>query len=204
MCYTFIYGLKFRIGTEGSSINLNTPNRLTLLRIVLIPVFVVFALLRTQWAQYVALLIYILACITDMLDGRIARARNLVTNFGKFADPIADKLLVMSALVVLVASGRMPAWVCIVMLAREFIISGLRLVAAGNGRVIAAGKLGKLKTVFQMSATIALMLLVPVTGKALLGRFGVVLANVLMYIATVLTIVSGAEYILNNRDCIRE
>ncbi len=183
---------------------MNTPNRLTLLRIVLIPVFVVFALLRAQWAQYVALLIYILACITDMLDGRIARARNLVTNFGKFADPIADKLLVMSALVVLVASGRMPAWVCIVMLAREFIISGLRLVAAGNGRVIAAGKLGKLKTVFQMSATIALMLLVPVTGKALLGRFGVVLANVLMYIATVLTIVSGAEYILNNRDCIRE
>lgn len=204
MCYTFVYGLKFRIGTEGSSINLNTPNRLTLLRIVLIPVFVVFALLRAQWAQYVALLIYILACITDMLDGRIARARNLVTNFGKFADPIADKLLVMSALVVLVASKRMPAWVCIVMLAREFIISGLRLVAAGNGRVIAAGKLGKLKTVFQMSATIALMLLVPVTGKALLGRFGVVLANVLMYIATVLTIVSGAEYILNNRDCIRE
>lgn len=204
MCYTFVYGLKFRIGTEGSSINLNTPNRLTLLRIVLIPVFVVFALLRAQWAQYVALLIYILACITDMLDGRIARARNLVTNFGKFADPIADKLLVMSALVVLVASGRMPAWVCIMMLAREFIISGLRLVAAGNGRVIAAGKLGKLKTVCQMSATIALMLLVPVTGKALLGRFGVVLANVLMYIATVLTIVSGAEYILNNRDCIRE
>ena len=183
---------------------MNTPNRLTLLRIVLIPVFVVFALLRAQWAQYVALLIYILACITDMLDGRIARARNLVTNFGKFADPIADKLLVMAALVVLVASGRMPAWVCIVMLAREFIISGLRLVAAGNGRVIAAGKLGKLKTVFQMSATIALMLLVPVTGKALLGCFGVVLANVLMYIATVLTIVSGAEYILNNRDCIRE
>ena len=204
MCYTFVYGLKFRIGTEGSSINLNTPNRLTLLRIVLIPVFVVFALLRAQWAQYVALLIYILACITDMLDGRIARARNLVTNFGKFADPIADKLLVMSALVVLVASKRMPAWVCIVMLAREFIISGLRLVAAGNGRVIAAGKLGKLKTVFQMSATIALILLVPVTGKALLGRFGVALANVLMYIATVLTIVSGAEYILNNRDCIRE
>ena len=200
----FCYGLKFRIGTEGSSIILNTPNRLTLLRIALIPVFVVFALLRAQWAQYVALLIYILACITDMLDGRIARARNLVTNFGKFADPIADKLLVMAALVVLVASKRMPAWVCIVMLAREFIISGLRLVAAGNGRVIAAGKLGKLKTVFQMSATIALMLLVPVTGKALLGRFGVVLANVLMYIATVLTIVSGAEYILNNRDCIRE
>lgn len=183
---------------------MNTPNKLTLLRIVMIPVFVVFALLRAQWAQYAAILIYILACITDMLDGRIARARNLVTNFGKFADPIADKLLVMSALVVLVASDRMPAWVCIVMLAREFIISGFRLVAAGNGRVIAAGKLGKLKTVFQMSSTIALMLLVPVAGNPLLGSFGVVLANVLMYIATFLTIISGAEYILKNRDCIRE
>ena len=128
----------------------------------------------------------------------------MVTNFGKFADPIADKLLVMSALVILVDSGRMPAWVCIVMLAREFIISGFRLVAAGGGKVIAAGQLGKLKTVFQMSSTIALLLLAPVSGAPLLGHFGVVLANVLMYIAVVLTIVSGAEYIIKNFDCINE
>lgn len=183
---------------------MNLPNKLTMLRIVMIPIFVVFALIQHQWAQYVALLIYILACLTDMLDGRIARARNLVTDFGKFADPIADKLLVMSALVILVESGRMPSWVCIVMLAREFIISGFRLVAAGGGKVIAAGKLGKLKTVFQMSSTIALMLLVPVAGAPLLGHFGVVLANVLMYIAVALTIVSGAEYIIQNFDCISD
>ena len=183
---------------------MNLPNKLTMLRVLMIPVFVVFALIGAQWAQYVALLVYILACITDTLDGRIARGRNLVTNFGKFADPIADKLLVMSALVVLVASGRMPAWVCIVMLAREFIISGFRLVAAGSGKVIAAGNLGKLKTVFQMSATIALMLLVPVSGAPLLGQFGVVLANILMYIAVILTIVSGVDYIVKNFDCISD
>lgn len=183
---------------------MNLPNKLTMLRILMIPVFVVFALLNIQWAQYVALLIYILACITDMLDGKIARARNLVTDFGKFADPIADKLLVMSALVVLVSSNRMPAWVCIVMLAREFIISGFRLVAAGGGKVIAAGKLGKLKTVFQMAATISLMLFVPVQGNPLIGNAGVIIANVLMYIATFLTIVSGAEYIIKNFDCISD
>ena len=181
---------------------MNLPNKLTMLRISMIPVFVVFALVQAQWAQYVALVIYIIACFTDLLDGKIARARGLVTNFGKFADPIADKLLVMSALIILVESHRMPSWVCIVMLAREFIISGFRLVAAGGGKVIAAGQLGKLKTVFQMSSTIALMLLVPVAGAPLLGSFGVVLANVLTYIAAVLTIVSGAEYIIKNFNCI--
>ncbi|MBQ8507766.1 MAG: CDP-diacylglycerol--glycerol-3-phosphate 3-phosphatidyltransferase [Clostridia bacterium] len=183
---------------------MNLPNKLTMLRICMIPVFVIFALIQQQWAQYVALLIYILACLTDLLDGKIARKNNLVTDFGKFADPIADKLLVMAALVVLVESGRMPGWVCIVMLAREFIISGFRLVAAGGGKVIAAGKLGKLKTVFQMSATIALLLLVPVAGAPLLGNFGVVLANVLTYIAAALTIISGAEYIIKNFDCIKD
>lgn len=182
---------------------MNLPNKLTLLRIILIPVFVVFALMQAQWAQYVALAIYIIACITDMLDGKIARARNLVTNFGKFADPIADKLLVMAALVILVDTGRMASWVCILMLAREFIISGFRLVAAGNGTVIAAGKLGKLKTVFQMSSTIALMLLVPVAGAPLLGQFGVILANVLTYIAALLTVISGTEYIVKNKSCLQ-
>ena len=174
-----------------------------MLRIAMIPVFVIFALMTSQWAQYVALLIYILACLTDLLDGKIARKNNLVTDFGKFADPIADKLLVMAALVILVDTNRMASWVCIVMLAREFIISGFRLVAAGGGKVIAAGKLGKLKTVFQMSSTIALMLLVHVAGDPLLGQFGVIVANVLTYIAAALTIVSGVEYIYKNFDCIR-
>ena len=182
---------------------MNLPNRLTMLRVLMIPLFVVFALIKAQWAQYAAVAVYVLACITDTADGKIARSRNLVTDFGKFADPIADKLLVMAALVVLVDSHRMPAWVCIVMLAREFIISGFRLVAAGGGRVIAAGKLGKLKTVFQMASTIALLLLVPVAGKPWWGTFGVVLANVLMYIAVILTIISGTEYIVKNFSCIR-
>ena len=183
---------------------MNLPNKLTMLRILMIPVFCVFALMEKQWAQYVALGVYIIACLTDMLDGKIARKRNLVTDFGKFADPIADKLLVMAELIILVDTQRMPSWVCIVMLAREFIISGFRLVAAGGGKVIAAGTLGKWKTVFQMTSTIALMLLVPVAGSALLGNFGVILANVLMYIAAALTIVSGAEYIIRNFSCIKD
>ena len=185
---------------------MNLPNKLTLLRVCMIPFFVVFARMNAFWAQCVAVGVYALACVTDALDGRIARSRNLVTNFGKFMDPIADKLLVMSAMIVLTAQGRMPDWVCIVMLAREFLVSGFRLVAVENGVVIAAGPLGKLKTVFQMISTIALMLLVSVNGPeaALLGRGGTVFANVLMYIALALTVVSGADYIIRNRECIRD
>ena len=183
---------------------MNLPNKLTLLRICMIPFFVVFAKMGAMWAQCVAVGIYVLACLTDMLDGKIARSRNLITNFGKFMDPIADKLLVMSALIVLVSSGRMPDWVCILMLAREFLVSGFRLVAVENGTVIAAGPLGKLKTVFQMAATIALMLFVPIEGAPLLGQPGVIFANVLLYIALALTVVSGADYIIRNRECIRD
>ena len=183
---------------------MNLPNKLTLLRVCMIPFFVVLARMSPFWAQCAAVGVYALACVTDALDGRIARSRNLITNFGKFMDPIADKLLVMSALVVLTAQGRMPDWACILMLAREFLVSGFRLVAVENGRVIAAGPLGKLKTVFQMSATIALMLLVPLEGAPLLGQFGVVLANVLLYIALALTVISGADYLIRNRDCIKD
>ena len=183
---------------------MNLPNKLTILRVCLIPVFVVFARMGALWAQCAAVGIYAVACVTDALDGHIARSRHLITNFGKFMDPIADKLLVMSAMVVLTAQGRMPDWVCILMLAREFLVSGFRLVAAENGRVIAAGPLGKLKTVFQMVATIALMLLVPVEGAPLLGNGGVIFANVLMYIALALTVVSGADYLIRNRDCIKD
>jgi CDP-diacylglycerol--glycerol-3-phosphate 3-phosphatidyltransferase len=183
---------------------MNLPNKLTLLRVCMIPFFVVFARMESFNMQVAAVVIYILACITDALDGHLARSRNLITDFGKFMDPIADKLLVMSALVVLTAQGRMPDWVCILMLAREFLVSGFRLVAVENGRVIAAGPLGKLKTVFQMISTIALMLLVPVAGEPLLGQGGVVFANVLMYIAAALTVVSGADYLIRNRDCIKD
>ena len=183
---------------------MNLPNKLTLLRICLIPFFVVFAKLPGFGMQLVAVVIYIAACVTDALDGHIARSRNLITNFGKFMDPIADKLLVMSAMIVLTYQHRMPDWVCILMLAREFLVSGFRLVAVENGRVIAAGPLGKLKTVFQMISTIALMLLVPVAGEPLLGSAGAATAKILMYIAMVLTVVSGADYIIRNRDCISD
>ena len=183
---------------------MNLPNRLTLLRVCMIPFFVAFARMDAQWAQFVAVAIYIAACLTDTLDGYLARSRNLVTDFGKFMDPIADKLLVMSALVVLTAQGRMPDWVCILLLAREFLVSGFRLVAVENGTVIAASPLGKVKTVFQMVATNALLLFVPVAGAPLLGRGGEVFANVLMYIALALTLVSGADYLIRNRACIRD
>lgn len=183
---------------------MNLPNKLTLLRVCMIPFFVVFARMSPFWAQCAAVGIYALACVTDALDGHIARSRNLVTDFGKFMDPIADKLLVMSALIVLTVQGRMPDWVCILMLGREFLVSGFRLVAVENGRVIAAGPLGKVKTVFQMLSTIALMLLVPVEGAALLGSGGETFARALMYIALALTVLSGGDYIIRNRDCIKD
>ena len=180
---------------------MNLPNKLTLFRIGLIPVFVVLARLSAAWGQYAAVAVYVIACATDAADGRIARSRNLVTNFGKFMDPIADKLLVMSAMIVLTAQGRMPDWVCILMLGREFLVSGFRLVAVENGVVIAAGPLGKLKTVFQRVSTVALLLFVPVGGGG--GTLGTI-ATVLMYVALILTVISGADYILRNRDCIKD
>ena len=180
---------------------MNLPNKLTILRICLIPFFVLCVKMPSTGMQIAAVAIYVIACATDALDGHIARSRGLVTNFGKFMDPIADKLLVMSAMIVLTAQGRMPDWVCILMLAREFLVSGFRLVAVENGVVIAAGPLGKLKTVFQMVSTIALMLFVPVEGPG--GALSVV-GVVLMYIALALTVVSGADYIWRNRDCIRD
>ena len=183
---------------------MNLPNKLSMLRICMVPIFVIFALIDAQWAQIVALLLFCLASLTDMLDGQIARRRNLVTNFGKFIDPIADKLLVMSALVVLVGQNRMPSWVCILMLAREFAISGFRLVAANSGRVIAAGWLGKVKTVTQMAAVILLLLLTPVSGAPLLGTIGVTIANIVMYVSAFMTVWSGIDYIARNFDCIRD
>ena len=183
---------------------MNLPNKLSMLRICMIPLFVIFALIGAQWSQLTALAIFCLASLTDLLDGQIARRRNLVTTFGKFIDPIADKLLVMSALVVLVGQNRMPSWVCILMLAREFANSGFRLVAADSGRVIAAGWLGKVKTVTQMTAVLLLLLLTSVTGEPLLGPIGVTIAQIAMYVSAVMTVWSGIDYIARNFDCIRD
>ena len=179
---------------------MNLPNKLSMLRILMIPVFVILALMNAPAAQYAAVGVFVLAAITDALDGHIARKNGLVKNFGKFIDPIADKLLVMSALIVLVERGRMPGWVCIVMLAREFAISGFRLVAAGTGKVIAAGILGKIKTVTQMIAVIALLLTAIDGVFAPLGSF----ADIAMYVSAFMTVWSGADYIIKNFNCIRD
>ena len=139
---------------------MNLPNKLTVLRVCMIPFFVVFMLtdLGGTYGNYIALAIFVVASLTDLLDGKIARKRNLVTNFGKFMDPLADKLLVCSALICLVEMGRLAAWMVIVIIAREFIISGFRLIASDNGVVIAASYWGKFKTTFQMIMIILLIL----------------------------------------------
>lgn len=172
---------------------MNLPNRLTVLRVCMVPVFVVFMLWNGlgSAAKYVAAAIFILASMTDWLDGYLARKNNLVTDFGKFMDPIADKLLVCSAMICLVEKGALPAWIVIIIIGREFIISGFRLVASDKGVVIAASYWGKFKTVSQMLMVILLIL-------DLGGVFNTI-AQVLIWVALVLTVVSLADYMVKNR-----
>lgn len=172
---------------------MNLPNKLTILRVLMIPVFCVFLSFSPQsipW-RWASLGMFALACLTDFADGRIARKRDLVTNFGKFMDPIADKILVMSAFVMLAAQDRMDAWAVIVILAREFLVSGFRLVAAEGGVVIAASTIAKYKTASQMVAVLLTIVLVP-------GRFAIV-ARVVLYVSVALTALSGADYVWKNR-----
>lgn len=176
---------------------MNLPNKLTLLRVLMIPFFVVIMLFFGDDLKYciIADIIFILACITDFLDGYIARKNNLVTNFGKFMDPLADKLLVCSALVVLIPLGRLPAWVCIIIIAREFIISGFRTVAVESGIVIAASYWGKFKTTFQMIMLIIKILNYPNPILTMIG-------DILMWIALALTIISMVDYLVKNKEVI--
>ncbi|MCI7105228.1 MAG: CDP-diacylglycerol--glycerol-3-phosphate 3-phosphatidyltransferase [Lachnobacterium sp.] len=178
---------------------MNLPNKLTLFRVILIPFFVFFLLAPyfEGYGNYIAVAVFIVASITDFLDGKIARKYNLVTNFGKFMDPLADKLLVSSALICLVALNKIPAWVVIVIIAREFIISGFRLVAADNGVVIAASYWGKFKTAFQMVTVIVLILNIS-------GEVFAVIGTVLIYISLVLTVISLIDYIAKNKDVLKD
>ena len=178
---------------------MNLPNKLTIFRVILIPFFVVFLLLDSsnQTYRYIADAIFIIASLTDMLDGKIARKYNLVTNFGKFMDPLADKLLVSAAMICLIATGQLAAWIVIVIISREFIISGFRLIASDNGIVIAASYWGKFKTVFQM-----LMIIVLIANIQM--PFFTVLGTILIYVALVLTIVSLIDYIVKNKDVLKE
>lgn len=175
---------------------MNAPNMLTILRVVMIPFFVVFLLFDiTEYDKYIALAIFIAASLTDTLDGYLARKNNQVTNFGKFMDPLADKLLVSAALICLVELGVIPSWVVIVIISREFIISGFRLVASDNGIVIAASWWGKIKTVSQMIMIILLI-----------GDFGgvfTVLEQAFIYIALALTVISLIDYIAKNKQILQ-
>lgn len=178
---------------------MNLPNKLTIFRVILIPFFVVFMLapICPGYANYIAVVIFIVASLTDLLDGKIARKYNLVTDFGKFMDPLADKLLVCAAMICLIETGQLAAWIVIVIISREFIISGFRLVAADNGVVIAASYWGKFKTTFQMLMVIVLILNFD-------NRYFQILGTVLTYIALVLTVVSLIDYLWKNRAVLKE
>ena len=178
---------------------MNLPNKLTLFRVVLIPFFVFFLLAPyfEGYGNYIAVAIFIVASITDFLDGKIARKYNLVTNFGKFMDPLADKLLVCSALICLIQLELIPAWVVIIIIAREFIISGFRLVASDNGVVIAASYCGKFKTAFQMLTVIVLILNIP-------NKVFTILGAVLIYVSLALTVISLIDYIAKNKDVLKD
>lgn len=192
---------------------MNLANKLTIFRIVLIPVFIVFMSFESipHWA-ILALLVFAMASITDQMDGAYARKHNLITNFGIFMDPFADKLLVTSAIIMLVARNLVPAWVAIAIIAREFAVSGLRTIAANEGTVISASNKGKLKTVLQMVAVILMLIKLIVTYdpwftgfKAWLessAQFLWLLPDVLMYAAALMTIYSGVDYFIKGWSAI--
>ncbi len=177
---------------------MNLPNKITVFRVVMIPFFLVFMLAGgIPYGKYIAAAIFIVAALSDLLDGYLARKNNLVTNFGKFMDPIADKLLVSSALICFVELKLLPAWIVIIIIAREFIISAFRLIASDNGVVIAASWWAKVKTTVQMIMSIMLIINLddPIIN---------VLEQVVIYLAVVLTLVSLVEYLIKNKNVLNE
>ena len=172
---------------------MNLPNKLTVLRIVLILPFLLVLYLDVPGASYIALAIFIIASLTDLLDGKIARSRNLVTDFGKFADPLADKMLVVAAMLWFVENGQMPGWALLIVILREFAVSGLRMVASDQGRVIAAGWSGKVKTASTMVCIVLMFLPIPDLVN-----------NLCVAVIVVTTLWSGVEYFVKNRDCLRD
>ena len=172
------------------------PNILTCLRVLLIPVFLVLAYQGTSPCDFAALVVYVAACLTDYIDGNLARKNNQVTNFGKFMDPVADKLLVMAALLIFVEDGTIPAWMVAIILGREFIVSALRMVAAAEGLVIAANMWGKAKTMITL-----IFLLCPI-GPIMLGP--VSLQTIMIWITVVITAISGVTYITDNFSVIKD
>ena len=200
---------------------MNLPNKITISRILLVPIFMIVLFLPIPYANLIAALIFVLAAATDGIDGHIARSTNTVTNFGKFLDPLADKLLVTSALIALVGQGKLPSWVAIVIIAREFIVTGFRLIAVNEGKVIAAGMSGKIKTVTQIIATVLLLidssvldasdafmldktfaLINSFVAQPLVAMVGI-LANIMVYVSVFFTIYSCVVYIKQNIDVLK-
>ena len=175
------------------------PNILTCVRVLLIPVFMVLAYQNNMPCDIAALIVYVMACLTDYVDGYLARKNNQVTNFGKFMDPVADKLLVMAALLIFIEDGTIPAWAVAIILGREFIVSALRMVAASEGLVIAANMWGKAKTMITMITLI--FLLCPI-GPIMLGP--VSLQTIMIWITVIITAVSGVTYITDNFAVIKD
>ena len=175
---------------------MNIANKITLVRIFLVPVFVLFMLTDfTEYNSLIAFIVFVIATITDKIDGTIARKMNLVTDFGKFLDPIADKLLVSSALICLTSDGTIPAWITIVIIGREFIISAFRLVCADTGKTVAATWWGKSKTIAQMVTIIVLLLNIPQLA---------ILETILIYVSLALTIISLVDYFVKNINVLKE
>ena len=192
---------------------MNLANKLTLIRIILVPLFLIFMVVEgIPYGTIIASIIFIIASITDKLDGYIARSRNQITNFGKFMDPLADKLLVSAALISLVELQFVPAWMAVVIIAREFAVTGLRTIAASDGRVLAASWWGKIKTVIQILAIILLLFKANISDSAaltkmvensdLLTSFFQYAPEIALGLAVIITIVSGLDYFIKNKDVI--
>lgn len=177
---------------------MNLPNKITIFRVLMIPVFVAFMLIPgVPYGKYLAATVFIIAALSDLLDGYLARKNNLITNFGKFMDPLADKLLVCSALICFVELRLLPAWIVIIIISREFIISGFRLIASDGGVVIAAGWWGKLKTNVQMIMSVMLIINLDVP-------FINVLEQIAIYLSVALTIISLLDYLYKNKSVLKE
>jgi CDP-diacylglycerol--glycerol-3-phosphate 3-phosphatidyltransferase len=177
---------------------MNLANKITILRVLMIPIFMIILLSDLPWNNYIAAVIFIIASLTDTIDGYIARSKNQVTSFGKFIDPLADKLLVTTALICLIEMGKVPAWVVIIILSREFAITGFRTIAASEGVTIAASPLGKIKTITQLVAIISL----------LINNYPFRLINfpfdrIMLYISLIFTLLSGIDYLYRNKHVLK-
>ncbi len=182
---------------------MNLPNKLTVVRIVLVPFFLAFLLLDIIPYNFLwALIMFAIASFTDFLDGNIARKQNIVTNFGKFMDPLADKVLVVSAIVAFIELSLTSSVAVIIIIAREFLVTSLRLIAVDNGIVIAASIYGKIKTVTQMISISGILLLLAINDVTPLSIDIPLISNILMWICAAITLVSGIEYLIKNKDCI--